>query len=87
MQSSLIGKVQKAQQYAREPHRIHFESLAVRFAGDNNEHHIRLDNETWHCDCEFFSLWRTCSHTMALEKLLDGMVSAVTVPSDARAAG
>ena len=76
MQSSLISKVQKAQQYAEEPHRIHFEALTVRFDGDNNDHVIGLADGAWSCDCEFFMVWRTCSHTMALEKLLEGMVPA-----------
>ncbi|MCY3782530.1 MAG: hypothetical protein OXG79_01960 [Chloroflexi bacterium] len=74
MQSSLISKVQKAHKYAQEPHRIHFEALTVRFDGDNNDHVIRLADGAWSCDCEFFMVWQTCSHTMALEKLLEGMV-------------
>ena len=78
MQSSLISKVQKAHQYAEEPHRIRFESLTVRFKGDNNDHMIRLADGAWQCDCEFFTVWQTCSHTMALEKLLEGMVPSAT---------
>ena len=81
MQSSLISKVQKAHQYASEPHRVHFESLHVRFAGDNNEHTIRYKDDTWNCDCEFFTVWQTCSHTMALEKMLEGMIRPVAAPA------
>ena len=80
MQSSLIGKVQKAHQYASEPHRIRFEGLTVRFTGDNNNHVITLSGGQWDCDCEFFTVWRTCSHTMALEKLLEGMVPSADPP-------
>ena len=83
MQSSLISKVQKAHQYANEPHRLRFESLQVRFMGDNNEHIIRLTDGQWHCDCEFFMVWQTCSHTMALEKVLEGMVPSASAPVDA----
>ncbi len=85
MQSSLISKVQKAHQYASEPHRIRFEGLTVRFAGDNNDHAITLSEGQWHCDCEFFAVWQTCSHTMALEKLLEGMVPSAAPPVGTKA--
>jgi hypothetical protein len=38
MHSSLIGKVEKANRYARELDRISFEELAVTFKGDNDTH-------------------------------------------------
>ncbi|MBM4436955.1 MAG: hypothetical protein FJ029_06905 [Actinobacteria bacterium] len=81
MQSSLIGKVQKAHQYATERHRVQFEALRVRFKGDNNDHRIELADGVWRCDCEFFTVWQTCSHTMALEKLLEGMVPSALAPA------
>ena len=86
MHSLLISLVQKAHQYAQEPHRIHFEALTVRFDGDNNDHSIRLADGAWSCDCEFFTVWQTCSHTMALEKLLKGMVPAATLSAASEAA-
>lgn len=86
MQSSLISKVQKAHRYAQEPHRIRFEALAVRFDGDNNDHSIKLADGVWSCDCEFFIVWQTCSHTMVLEKMLEGMVPADNPSSASEAA-
>ncbi len=76
MQSSLISKVQKAQQYATEPERVRVESLRVSFDGDNSSHVITYADGRWDCDCEFFQVWRTCSHTMALPKLMSDMVPA-----------
>lgn len=76
MQSSLISKVQKAHQYATEPERVHVESFRVRFDGDNSSHIITYADGCWTCDCEFFQGWRTCSHTMALPKLMSDMVKA-----------
>jgi hypothetical protein len=68
MQSSLIGKIEKARRYAQEKDRITFESFSLRFHGENNDYHVSLENGQWHCTCEFFSNWKLCSHTMAMEK-------------------
>jgi hypothetical protein len=85
MQSSLIGKVQKAHRYAQERHRMTIDGLHVRFAGENSEHEITLRDGTWDCNCEFFRSWAICSHTMAIEQVLTGMVPAQQVPAPALA--
>ncbi|MBI3972153.1 MAG: hypothetical protein HY332_12755 [Chloroflexi bacterium] len=74
MYSSVIGKVQKAHQYAREPERIRVERLAVAFHGDNDDHQVSYEHGKWRCTCHFFAGWGICSHTMALEQLLGVMV-------------
>ena len=74
MQSSLIGKIEKAKRYAQEKERITFSELSVRFRGENNEYSITLRDGKWHCTCDFFSNWGLCSHTMALEKILGSML-------------
>lgn len=85
MHSSLIGKIEKARLYAQERDRVHFERLAVTFRGENDVHHVELDERGWRCSCDFFRGWGVCSHTMALEKILEGMVPPVQVPDAARA--
>ncbi len=74
MQSSLIGKIEKARLYAQEPGRFAMTALACAVRGDNSTHHVTLQNETWRCDCHFFADFATCSHTMAVQRLLRGMV-------------
>lgn len=74
MNSSLIGKIEKAKRYAEEKGRIRFQSLQVEFDGENGRHEISLDGGHWHCTCDFFEGWGVCSHTMALERVLDGML-------------
>ena len=74
MQSSLIGKVQKAKQYAQEPERVRFESLKVQFRGENGDHEVTFDGGKWDCTCHFFAGWGICCHTMAMERLLGVMV-------------
>lgn len=77
MNSSLIGKIEKAKRYATEErHRIRFHELTVSFDGANGGHEVTLrDGSEWHCNCEFFAGWRLCSHTMALERILDEMLA------------
>ena len=74
MQSSLIGKLQKARQYAQEPERIRIETMTLRFRGGNSDHFVKYDNGAWHCSCDFFAGWGFCCHTMALERILGVMV-------------
>ena len=74
MQSSLIGKIEKAHRYAEERARIKFSDFTVTFAGDNNAHTTSYSDGQWRCSCSFFPRWGLCSHTMALQKVLAEML-------------
>jgi len=74
MQSSLIGKIEKAKRYAQETERITLSEFSVEFRGDNNTYTTGYKNGKWHCSCHFFPSWGRCSHTMALEKILSNML-------------
>lgn len=82
MQSSLIGKIEKAKRYAQEPERIRFNELSVSFRGENNNYITGYKDGKWHCSCDFFSRWGQCSHTMAMERILSEMLpqEALTTP-------
>ena len=79
MDSGMIGKIQKAKRYAEERNRIHFRSFKVTFDGANNPHTVTYDDGQWTCDCDFFHTRGRCSHTMALEMILEGMIEAAPV--------
>lgn len=74
MDSGMIGKIQKAKRYAEERDRIHFSSFSVTFDGTNNPHTVQYEDGHWTCDCDFFHTRGRCSHTMALEMILERMV-------------
>jgi len=74
MQSSLIGKIEKAKRYAQETERVTFSELSAKFRGENDDYIISYKDGKWHCPCHFFSSWGQCSHTMALEKILGNML-------------
>src|SRR5919198_4583192 len=90
MHSSLIGKVEKANRYARELDRITVDRLSLTFRGDNDTHHVSLDAGTWHCTCHYFESWGSCVHLLTLQKIMGVMLpeeaqvsifSAQAVPS------
>ena len=74
MNSSFIGKIEKAKRYSEERHRLRFKSFHVDFQGDNDTHHVNFDDDGWRCTCNFFMTRGVCSHTMALERILEGML-------------
>jgi len=76
MDYGMIGKINKAKRYAEQRNRIRFESLAVTFEGENNPHSVHMDRGVWQCDCDFFQTRGRCSHTMALEIILEDMLPA-----------
>jgi hypothetical protein len=77
MDYGMIGKIEKAKRYASQRDRIKFNSLKVTFEGQNNPHTVSLDNGVWQCDCDFFQTRGRCSHTMALEIILEDMLPEV----------
>ena len=81
MQSSLISKIEKARIYAEQPERFEFLALKCRVRGDSTSHTAELGPDGWSCDCYFFQDAQTCSHTMALERMLDVMLPEAYRPA------
>lgn len=84
MQSSLIGKIEKARRYAQETDRVTFSDFSVQFRGENDRYTTAYRSGKWQCTCHFFASWGLCSHTMALQKILENMlpVEAKTAPAE-----
>ena len=76
MDYGLIGKIEKAKRYAEERDRIGFESFKATSTGTNTPHTVEFAGGEWTCDCDFFLSRGVCSHTMALERILEGMLPA-----------
>lgn len=74
MDNGMIGKIEKAKRYAEERERIQFEAFRATFDGDNNPHTVQFEVGEWKCDCDFFLRRGVCSHTMALERILERML-------------
>ena len=75
MHSSVIGKIEKANRYARELDRITIDRLSLTFRGDNDTHRVSLEADRWECNCHYFESWSTCAHVLALQKIMGQMLS------------
>ncbi|RUA15527.1 MAG: hypothetical protein DSY55_06130 [Clostridia bacterium] len=74
MDSAMISKIMKAKRYANERDRMEFTSFTVVFRGNHRDHTVTFEHNKWHCSCEFFEQRGICSHTMAMERVLEGML-------------
>lgn len=75
MHSEMIGKIEKARRYADEPERIEITQIAVKFRGTNSNHIVSLQDGQWQCDCAFFRSRNTCQHIMAVQRVLNVMLT------------
>ena len=75
MNSSLIGKIEKAHRYEQEPERVTIRNLQADFKGEHNVYNVSLENDHWRCSCSFYSGYGTCSHVMAMQRILSPMLS------------
>jgi len=87
MQSSLIGKIEKAKRYAEEGNRVTFLNFSVKFRGENDDYDTGFKDGQWHCSCRFFSNWGLCSHTMALERMLTNMLPSEALTTQSEISG
>jgi hypothetical protein len=74
--SSLISQIEKAKQYTEERDRVRFVRFSATFAGENHDHIVTYDEGKWHCTCHYFATHDWCSHSNAVEHILEGMVRA-----------
>jgi hypothetical protein len=75
MDSGLIGKIDKARKYAEEKERVTITSFTAVFHGNHDDYQVSFNSSQWRCQCLFFSTRGVCSHTMALQRILDDMLA------------
>ena len=80
MDTSMISKIQKAKEYANEPERVSFLSLAIEFTGDNNSYNVALGPDGWSCSCPGFNKYGICPHIMSIEKIFQPMLKRDPLP-------
>jgi hypothetical protein len=80
MDSGMIGKIEKAIRYAQEPDRFQFQTFSVQVRGEHNTHTVSYNGDKLGCTCEFYGSRGTCSHTIAMEKVLGQMLPGA-IPS------
>ncbi|MCL4368250.1 MAG: hypothetical protein M1337_03665 [Actinobacteria bacterium] len=83
MQSSLISKIEKARRYAQDPDRVHFTQFKATFQGEHDLYTVTYEEGEWHCTCHFFSGWNTCSHTMAMQRIMGDHLPGISTKEPA----
>lgn len=78
MDSSIIGKIDKARKYAEEKDRVSINSFSATFQGNHNSYDVTFNAGAWECECHFFVTRSVCSHTMALQRMLDDVLAKVS---------
>ncbi len=76
MHSSIVSKIEKARVYAEEKERVSINSFNASFRGNHNSYQVGYEDGSWRCSCAFFAPHALCSHTMALQRMLEGMLPA-----------
>ena len=71
---NIVSDVEKAKRYSGEVDRIRLVSFECSFEGYNKTHRVTYDEGRWTSTASFFAQRGVCSHTMALEKILKGLV-------------
>ena len=74
MDSSIVSKIDKSRTYAEEKERVTITSLQASFDGNHNSYQVTFGEDGWNCRCHYFDTRGVCSHTMALERILEGML-------------
>ena len=74
MDSSTVSKIDKSRTYAEQKERVTITTLQASFDGNHNTYQNTYDEAGWDCRCHYFDTRGVCSHTMALERILEGML-------------
>lgn len=73
--STYVSKIEKARRYAEEPERVQFRTFKATIRGGHDDHHVAMAGDEFTCDCHFFEGHGTCSHVMAMQRILGDMLS------------
>lgn len=74
MDYSLIGKIQKAKEYAEDPSRVTFNSFTVEFKGDTDTYIISLGPDGWQSNDRGFKAYGISPQVMAMERMFGPMI-------------
>jgi hypothetical protein len=60
---------------------VRFIAFNAIFRGGHNDYTINYEHGHWSCDNPYFLSRGICSNTMAMERLLKGMVEPLVMPT------
>jgi hypothetical protein len=69
----LERKQAKAEAYAAQPERVTPLSFDFEMQSTHGSRLITYDDDKWGCSCDFFQVHKTCSHVMAVGRILQAI--------------
>lgn len=75
---NIVSDVKKSKRYSEEPERIEITQFHATFRGDNKDHIVTYDNGKWDSTSSYFKAHGIGTYTMALERMLKGMVVPIS---------
>lgn len=78
---NIVSDVKKSKRYSEEPERITITAFSATFHGDNKDHQITYDDGVWTSTSSFFKAHGVGAYTMAMERMLQGMVKPIMLPA------
>jgi len=79
---NIVSDVKKAKRYSEEPERIRVLSFEAGFKGDNKDHVVTYNDGVWDSTSSYFKTHGVGTYTMALERILGGMVKPIRKLAD-----
>jgi hypothetical protein len=80
---NIVSDVKKAQRYSEETERMKVVEFSATFKGDNKDHQVAYDRGNWSSTSSYFKTHGVCSYTMALERILKGLVEPIHLEQEA----
>lgn len=74
---NIVSDVKKAKRYSEEIDRIQIVSFEISFRGDNKDHTVSYNDGVWGSTSSYFRTHNIGAYTMAMERILEGMVKPV----------
>lgn len=64
----LLKKIEKARRYLSEPERSTIKGSEAKLKSEHGLRKLILQDEEWECNCDFFSQYGICSHSIAVKE-------------------
>lgn len=73
MNEELERKIIKSERYAKELDRFEIIDFNIKMKSEHDTRYIKYSNGKYECTCDFYHRSGTCSHIMAIQKILNNI--------------
>lgn len=74
---NIVSDVKKAKRYSEEADRLRILAFEASFEGDNKTHMVSYDHGVWDSSSKYFQANGIGAYTMAMERILAGLVEPI----------